>query len=61
MINRILKIAELVEAADNSNVKLIAQCDSDSIEFKEINVYCGTNETIIVMEGEKHYDAEENN
>lgn len=60
MINRILKIAELVEAADNSNVKLVAQLDEgDSIEFHEINVYVGTEETVLVLEHEQHAKLEE--
>ena len=60
MIKRIMKIAELVEAADCENIKLMAQLDGDCVEFKEINVYIGTKEVVIVLEGEKH-NAEENN
>ena len=54
MINRILKIAELVEAADNNNIELVAQySDGTTSHFKQINVYIGTDETVIVLEGEK--------
>lgn len=59
MINRILKIAELVEAADNSNVKLVAQCKWQQYSFKEINVYVGTDETVIVLENELEPEPEQ--
>lgn len=60
MIKRILKIAELVEAADNNNVKLVAQlANGDAIHFKEINVYVGTDETFIVLENELGQELEE--